>query len=288
MEKQVISELKDIFKTKDVEVVERLMGGMSNYTYVVKVEGKLYTFRIPGEYADNFVSRIDEEKNIKIVDKLDITNKTIYLNTNTGRKVARFVEGTPLSVSRVYPYKKISEILKVIHNSKIKSENDYEPFKRLRSYELLIKELGHIHPFRYLKLRAEYNNYQKYLESQEKVLTHGDSQPSNFVFDGKNLIVVDFEFTGNNDPIYDIACFANIEYSEGLELLKVYYPNYTKDHLKRFILWRCFQCFQWHNVAVFKELKGMSKTLHIDFLKVSEKYLDLAETLLSKVVELEV
>ena len=28
---------------------------------------------------------------------------------------------------------------------------------------------------------------------------------------------------GNNDPIYDIACFANIRYEEGYRLLHVYF-----------------------------------------------------------------
>ena len=34
---------------------------------------------------------------------------------------------------------------------------------------------------------------------------------------------------------------------------------------------------------MFKELKGLSKTLRIDFLKVADKYLELAEELLEKV-----
>ncbi|HEY8395217.1 MAG TPA: choline/ethanolamine kinase family protein [Bacilli bacterium] len=261
------------------------MGGMSNYTYVVSAHGKKYTYRIPGEYADLFVDRHLELENIRKAESLGITNRTVYFNLKDGCKLAEYVEGKPLSTLSDYPYEKVADVLKIIHNSNLKAANDYQPFQRLKNYELILKELGFVHSFRYLKARANFNQYQNYLESQTKVFTHGDSQPSNFIYDGKQVHVVDFEFTGNNDPIYDIACFANIRYEEGFKLLHVYYGEPSLDQIKRFNLWRCFQCLQWYNVAMIKEMKGLSKTLHIDFKQVAEHYLELAETLINKVQE---
>jgi thiamine kinase-like enzyme len=283
MEKTILDDVKRILKTENVSIIERLMGGMSNYTYVVNAAGKKFTYRLPGEYADFFVDRVQEKENIRMIETLGITNRTLYLNIKDGCKLAEYVEGKPLSTLTDYPYEKVAEILKKIHNSNLKAASDYEPFHRLKNYELIVKELGFIHPFRYLKLRASFNHHQKFLENQHKVFTHGDSQPSNFVYDGERLLVVDFEFSGNNDPIYDIACFANIRYEEGFKLLNVYYDEPSKEEILRFNLWRCFQCFQWFNVAMFKEMKGMSKSLKINFGKVAEQYLDLAEMLLNKV-----
>ena len=136
-------------------------------------------------------------------------------------------------------------------------------------------------------LRKRLFQYRPYLESQPKTLTHGDSQPSNFVYNNEHLVVVDFEFCGNNDPLYDIACFANKEYQEGLNLLYAYFATPTIDEQKRFHLWRAFQCMQWYNVAIFKDLKGMSKTLKIDFNWVAAHYLDLIKFYLDKTALLE-
>ena len=123
--------------------------------------------------------------------------------------------------------------------------------------------------------------FKEYLESQEKVLTHGDSQPSNFiVLDNGELITVDFEFSGNNDPVYDIACFANIKLEDGLDLLNVYYEKVDNDKLKRFYLWKTYQCLQWYLVASFKEKMGMSESLSIDFKKIADNYLDQASKIL--------
>lgn len=285
MNERIINNLKQIFNFKNVEVVERLLGGMSNYTFVVRCDGDFYTYRIPGEFSDHFVDRKIEIKNIEIVESLGITNKTVYLNVDNGIKLAKYIPGKPLSTisEEQYPYEEVSKILKVIHNSNLKAVNDYDPFLRLAYYEKMVKELGYVHNEQYLLQKTKFFKYKSFLENTPKVLTHGDSQPSNFVLGEDSLFVVDFEFCGNNDPIYDIACFANKNYEEGNKLLYVYYDTPTKEQIDRFNLWRAFQCFQWYNVAVFKEMTGLSEKLHIDFKKVAEKYLNLIISLLEKV-----
>jgi len=284
MEKRIIEEVKKIMSVQNVRVIERLLGGMSNYTYVVSADDKLYTYRIPGEYAEYFVDRHFEAANIKLMESLGITNKTIYLNVDDGRKLACYAEGVPLSTlpADKYPYKEVVALLKIIHRSDLRSGNDYQPFARLSRYENYIKEMGFVHPARYHELIQTFYQYRSYLAAQPKTLIHGDSQPSNFVYGQDRLLAVDFEFCGNNDPVYDIACFANKEYREGLNLLYAYFTDPGADEKRRFHLWRAFQCLQWFNVAVFKELKGMSLTLKIDFKMVAKHYLELVGFYLDK------
>ena len=76
--------------------------------------------------------------------------------------------------------------------------------------------------------------------------------------------------------IYDIACFANMELSDGEKLLEVYFKAPSNDEYKRFYLWRSYQAFQWYNVAMFKELVGMSKSLKLDFKMIADSYLQQA------------
>lgn len=279
-EQEVLNRLQSIYPTKNIEIVHRLLGGMSNYTYVVKIDDELYTFRIPGEYSEKFVDRNIEKLNLKLISQLDITNETIYFDVESGEKVAKYVKGESVNTLEEYPYQEISDILKKIHNSGLIAENDYNPFKRLEEYENHVIELGFVHTKQYLDIKDEFFEYKEFLESQDKVLCHGDSQPSNFVYNGNTIISVDYEFTGNNDLCYDIACFANVKLEEGLKLLDVYFNNPNKEQTLRFYLWRTFQCFQWFNVAVFKDLVGMSELLKINFKVVSDKYLEKIFTLM--------
>ena len=287
MEDIIIKDLKSILNAKNVKVIERLLGGMSNYTYVVEADEILYTFRIPGEYSEHFVNRVEEKENIKIVETLNITNETIYLNTIDGKKIAKYISGTPLSMveEKNYPYDLVSGILKTIHNSDLYAVSEYKPFTRLDYYEKIVTDLKFVHPEEYLKQKEIFFKYKEFLENTPKVLTHGDSQPSNFVLTKDGIMVVDFEFCANNDPIYDIACFSNKRYEDGLKLLNIYYQNPTDDQIFRFHLWRAFQCFQWYNVAMFKDMVGMSKSLKLDFNKIAEHYLEMIVFLLKKVKE---
>ena len=63
----------------DAKIVKRLEGGMSNYTYVVECQGGLYTYRVPGKFAERFVDRVEEDANIKEVEKLtEAKEKELY------------------------------------------------------------------------------------------------------------------------------------------------------------------------------------------------------------------
>jgi thiamine kinase-like enzyme len=275
--------LETIFPNKDIQIKYRLLGGMSNYTFVVIIDNELFTYRKPGEYAEYFVDRDMERKNISIMEQLKITNETVYFDVKSGEKIAKYVDGISLHQALEYPLEKVVALLKKIHNSTIRAENDYEPFKRLAKYERHVEKLGFYPPIAYLEIKKKFLDYKPYLCTQNRVLCHGDSQPSNFILSKEEVRAVDFEFCGNNDPIYDIACFANINLDDGLKLLNTYFSDVTPDHLKRFYLWRTFQCFQWYNVATFKELMGMSTTLKIDFNRVAENYLNKIYILLDKV-----
>lgn len=280
---EVVLRFNKLFGVNNAVFDHRLLGGMSNYTYVLRVNDDFYTYRIPGDYAEVFVDRNIEKDNIKLMEGLHISNETLILNVSTGEKIAKYIPGKSMHTEVEFPYLEVAKLLKKIHGSNKLAANDYEPFNRLKKYEQNIISLGFIHNEEYNKTKERFLVYKDFLESQEKVLIHGDSQPSNFIINGDELSIVDFEFTGNNDLMYDIACFANMKLEHGLELLYKYFDVVDNSLLKRFYLWRTFQALQWYNVAVFKDLKGMSEKLKIDFNMVSKKYLNLAMTLIEKV-----
>jgi thiamine kinase-like enzyme len=277
MEQEIISLAQPILKA-DVKVIERLMGGMSNYTYIIESNHKKYTFRKPGEKAENFVSRSIELKNIRLVEHLGITNHLVHLDLNTGIKICEYVEGKVLStLDRKDHLQAVADTLKVLHQSGIQAENDYNHLMRLSEYE----SYNHTQSPRYLALKQVWVEWFEQYRHLPMVLCHGDAQPSNFIITpNQKALVVDFEFTGNNDPYYDIAQFGNIDFNDALALLDVYCEHKTTNaDKKRMIFYRMFLTLQWHQVATFKHEIGLSEKLHIPFDKVAIAYLDKAETL---------
>ena len=267
-----------------ISMVERLMGGMSNYTYIIKVKDTKYTFRIPGKNAEQFVNREQEAYHLKLIEPLKLNNDTIFIDSETGYKIAKYIEGTPMHLKNPLDYlEAASETLKKIHHSTISSKFDYAPFERLEKYERLVKAYDFKHDNQYLNYKNTLLSYKPFLDTFAHTLCHGDSQISNFVITDNSLKLMDWEFTANNDPFYDIACFGNNDFTHAEALLPIYLGHEpTKEAWNRLYLWRTFQCLQWHNVALYKDFIGLSEALSIDFKKVADMYLDKASTLLRK------
>ncbi len=285
-EQQIQTTCAQVFNTdrENVRLVERLMGGMSNYTYIVEVDNKKYTYRITGKNADNFVDRDVEAYHLKFIEPLALNNKTVYFDQESGVKIAEYVEGVPLHEKDPYDYlDEAAEVLRNIHKNSERSKYDYEPFQRLDKYESYLRELGHSHEKRYTEYKRKLLSHKDFLAKGDLTLVHGDAQISNFIATEKGLRLTDWEFTGNADPFHDIACFGNNNFDHAIALLPIYLRRTpTGDDYKRLYLRRVFQCLQWHNVALFKDKIGLSEDLNIDFGYVGGLYLDKAEALLSK------
>ena len=267
-----------------IELDHRLMGGMSNFTYVIKVNEDKYTFRIPGKNAERFVDRDVENDHIPLSEQLGLNNETVYLDVHSGEKIARFIEGVPLSTLNPLDYlEQAATLLHTIHDSAIQSPHAYQPFERLEKYESYLNEYHHTHHERYIQAKATLLSNRDFLETFGTVFTHGDSQLSNFIVNGDILKLTDWEFSGMNDAFYDLACFGNNDFTHAESLLPVYLKKEpSTEDWNRLYLWRLFQTLQWHNVALYKHFIGLSEDLKIDFYKVSNLYLDKAESLIGK------
>ena len=139
IEAYIVKRVNLLMNSTDAKIVKRLEGGMSNYTYVVECQGVKYTYRVPGKYAERFVDRNEEWDNIQKVEKLDVNNKTEYVELRTGEKLALYEEGTIMSNTDVVSYNEMSaKALKNLHESDLQFK-DYNAFERLDNYERYCK-----------------------------------------------------------------------------------------------------------------------------------------------------
>ena len=280
IEDYIVTRVNALMHTDEASIVRRLEGGMSNYTYVVQTRGKKYTYRVPGKFAEKFVDRVEEWENIQEVNRLGLNNATSYVEIISGEKLAEYVEGTILSETDVVSYNALSvAALKKIHGSDLKFR-PYNPFGRLANYERYCREMGFTHPKEYLQLRTRLEHMRDEHAQVPQVPCHCDYQPTNLVVVGDRLYVLDWEFAGMNDPVYDIACYANAGFDKALSLLEAYVGHKpTSEELRRLYYHRSFQCLQWYNVAIFKDRVGLSRDLNMDFNAVADFFFSMARDL---------
>lgn len=280
-----MQEIEALVKEKtnlDLSYISKLKLGMSNNMYLLTNHKEKYTFRVPGKNANLFVNRTDEENNLNSIKDLNINSRVLYFDAELGYKLSAYIEGISLGqVTNLY-LKKVSNLLHDLHKHPL-LKKDYNMLIRLNYYETLNKKENP----KYNKLKEDFIYYFKDYIDAPYVCSHNDAQRNNFILasEDNKLYLLDWEFAGNNDELYDIACFGNENFSHALKLLDVYLGHKAgSDEIKHLALLRMFQCLQWYNVACYKDKTGLSEELEVDFNKVSEYFIKLAEELLNKYI----
>ena len=287
MRENIDTLLKKIFKD-EAKVISPLVGGMMNQSYIISSNGKKYVLYISTEQANEMVDRPLEKANQKIIIDLGLTSKNVYFDTDKGIKVNEYIEGSSLDKLDSFDADKVAELLKKMHSSKVLSRDDYQPFKRFIAYEQEAETFDIQRSDDYKLLRKTLFEGKDFLESQKLVLCHNDAQKSNIVKDLQgNYFLIDFEFMGNNDPIYDIATFGNGLVKEGYQVLERYFDGKpSKNEKRRYYLWRIFVSLQWHNVAIVKHYRGEGATHGFNFLDVAAFFLSNAKDAYKGLIEI--
>ncbi len=269
---------------EEVIVKHRLLGGMSHLTYVIEIKDTLYTYRVIGKDGNLFVNRKFEHENLKRIEPLGINNETVYFDESSGEKAALYVEGTVLSTVDYHPYlEEVAQTLKKLHHSQIEPASDYGLIERLDLYETYTDQRSDL----YLDLKRKWMDiYLNERLGMPKVFCHNDAQRSNIVIGKDQIYLLDWEYAGLNEFYYDIASFGNVKFEDALELLDVYLEKKaTKKEQDMVRFYRMFQALQWHQVALRKQMVGLSEVLHFDFEALAKKYLALAETLYKEIIK---
>ena len=271
--------LHKVFKD-DYQITSRLYGGMMNVSYLIEDQyARKYILYIPNGKANKLVNRPNERKNQQIAYNLGITSRNLYFDELRGIKINDFISGVSLDkYEGTINYQKVADLLHILHSSKELCPNDYNPLQRFINYEKKALSFQRLSA-RYYKARDFFFTYVPFLEEHfEKVASHNDYQKSNIVVsDNGDYHIIDFEFAGNNDPIYDISAFGNNSVDEGEELLKAYFVKPTEIEWKKYYLWRVFISMQWFLVAITKHHQKEGKATGFNFMSVAEYFLLNAE-----------
>lgn len=265
-------------KSKDIISIEAA-GGMTNKNYKVNLNDEYYILRMPGVGTSDMISRINEKNNARIAGVLGLDTEIIYFNENTGVKVSRFIEDAETLNPQTAKYEENMEIvatlLKKLHCSCLDFENEFNVFREIEKYEALVKEAnGKYYDAEYPDVRDRVMALEDELLriGKDSYTCHNDTVAENFVKGkGEKTYLIDWEYSGMNDPMWDIAGHileCNFDKNEE-ELFKSKYFSIDNDLEKeseeiyevqeeKIFLFKICQDFLWTIWTVLKEAKGVS------------------------------
>ena len=256
--------------------IEKLPGGMSNNTYFVKTEKNMYTARIPGINAELFVGRNLELASLNKVKDDNSFVQYSYFDVQSGFKVSPYV----IKEKEEYDVQEIGKVLNKLHHLS-RFDNDFKPFDRFLYYERLVNIFDVTLSDDFKNLKNKIMNFRDYLEQRPKVPCHNDCQLSNHIINNNQHILIDFEFTGNNDELFDFACLGNDDLNIGKDAFSnLKNCKLTTEENQIIELWYSLQALSWYLVAMFKFVTGMNETTGLDFKEIATYFLQKADNLL--------
>ncbi|MDB2116091.1 phosphotransferase [Clostridium paraputrificum] len=194
-------------KIYDITVLKK---GMTNRSFLFSVKNEKYIMRIPGEGTDELINRKEEASVYKVIKDKNICDDIIYINSENGYKITRYIEGARCcDVNRADDLKTCMKRLKEFHQMELKVNHEFNIFEKINFYESLWNEKDSIYKD-YQKTKENILSLKEYIDRsvEKKVLAHIDAVPDNFLFtrDG-DIRLIDWEYAAMQDPHVDIAMF---------------------------------------------------------------------------------
>ena len=225
------NKIKSLPIWKNLENIEPLEGGITNLNFLVSDSGSKSVVRLGSDIPEHLVYRSNEIIVSEAAYQIGVSPKLIY--NELGVLVLEFIESKTLEPKTVREnLNKIVPIIRKIHDE-IPNKLSGQPqifwvFYVIKYYSnyLLNNNSPHISLIPSLLKKAE--KLEKLSSPREIVFGHNDLLAANFLDDGSKIWVVDWEYGGFNDPLFDIGGLSsNNDLDENLEseVLEMYFKE---------------------------------------------------------------
>lgn len=254
--REALKHIKLFWCLDDSEIEIRRLGGLTNLVFFVDHAGEQYVLRIPGNGTEEYINRANEAQAAREASKAKVSPDVIYFDDKTGVMITRYVDhGITMSPdgfkSRQGSPGRAGEAFRKLHSSGAQFNFRFELFAMIDDYLKILatKEIG---------LPAGYADVVKSAESVRAALNarplplaacHCDPLCENFLDTGKRMWIVDWEYSGMNDPMWDLGDLA----VEGLfapeqeeEMIAAYFGGApTAGERGRFVIYKAMCDLLW-------------------------------------------
>lgn len=196
---------------KGAEVkVSQLSGGLTNENYLVETGGRRYVMRIPGQSTELLaIDRANEVYNTKAAAGTGIGPGVLEHIPGLDVLVLEFIPGPTMSASTLQSRDmtaRMASSFRRLHRSS-RFLKDFDMFRLIEYYLGIVDRHEVTIPDGYRDRLPEIARIERAVRvgALPSVPCHNDLLCENFIDDGNQLRIVDFELSGNNDPCFDLG-----------------------------------------------------------------------------------
>jgi thiamine kinase-like enzyme len=200
----------DAWRGRDV-VTEELSGGLTNTNHLVTVDGvERSVVRIPGASTELLaIDRANERHNAAAAATTGVSPRILEVLEDLDVMVIEYVEGTTMAAETLRTPAmagRVAASLRRLHAGP-RFLRDFDMFRLSEVYLGVCDE-------RDVRIPGGFRDHTDDVDAIERALgrrplpsvpCHNDLLAENYIDDGEQLWIVDFEYSGNNDPTFELG-----------------------------------------------------------------------------------
>ena len=190
--------------------IRPLTNGLTNANYRVEVGDQAFVVRIPGASTELLaIDRANELHSARVAATLGIGPAVLYHFPDCGATVIEFLHGRPMTNDTLHEPGmpgRIAETLRILHGGP-RFLQSFDMLALAERYRVVIQERCFQVPTGYPARRPAIQEIGAALAVHPlpSVPCHNDLLADNYIQQGERLRLVDWEYSGNGDPAFELG-----------------------------------------------------------------------------------
>ncbi|MGD9812937.1 MAG: phosphotransferase [Bacilli bacterium] len=264
--KQDLSSLRAQFQRlikQPILTIEMLKDGISNTNYLINGE---YVYKLKTLGLDPFLDMNAEIYCQTLMADLHLAPNLINFDSDKAISISRYIKNTnylhePLLDDEI---RLVVAAINTLHTLPKKRLRKFDPLLRYRTYQQLAN-CPSLLPLIEQQLLSEFGNY---FANCQLVVSHNDVVRGNLLFDNQHLFLIDYEYAGLNDQLFDHLSFLSENNLDDCTFITQYFhiafgQDYIVDYafINRYILFLDFLWYYWALAYYQKTKKDIFVTI---------------------------
>ncbi|HUL07136.1 MAG TPA: choline kinase family protein [Candidatus Acidoferrum sp.] len=190
--------------------VERL-AGLTNRNYKIVIGNERFVLRIPGEGTSEYIDRRQEAVAAHVAAEAGVNAEVLFFDESDGLMLTRFVDGAVTMNGERFKdlgaVARAARAFRRVHDCGRQFATEFDLFRKMDEYlDYLRKKQARI-PEGYADVQKEAEAVRAALNARPAALRpcHCDPLAENFLDTGARIFIIDWEYAGNNDPMWDLG-----------------------------------------------------------------------------------
>ena len=233
--------LEAVPELRNAQSVEPLTGGLTNTNYKVTSPAGCFVVRISGK--DTSLLAIDRENEV---------HNTVAALPGDDALVLGFLEGEVMNAEKLRRGDRLGAVATAcrrLHGGR-RFLHDFDMFEIQPRYLEIVRRRGFRLPDRYEDFEPQIRELERAMRvrPEQTVPCNNDLLAENFIDVGGEMRLIDYEYSGNNEPSFELGNVwseSNLSLEQLDELVAHYYGKPLRNKVARARLWGLMSKYGW-------------------------------------------